>query len=113
LVAGHDPVFTALLLRVEKVPADREGRPTRSDRPAPQLDRWRRSPVGPDSHAANDPAALGSTKTGPIRIFVRCCRSRRKCRWLVAGLGQEPFFGSLSAAPVAIRIGITCDSAIL
>src|SRR5882724_5333299 len=103
LVAGDDLVLTALLLGVEKVSAHRERRPARSDRPAPQLDRWRRSPVRPDSHAANDAVALGSAKTGPVRIFVRCCRSRRKCRWFVAGLGQEPFLGSLGPSPVQIR----------
>src|SRR5439155_21310734 len=35
LVAGDDLAVTALLLGVEQVGADREGRPTRSDRPAP------------------------------------------------------------------------------
>ncbi len=42
VVAGDDLVVTALLLGVEEVAADREGRPARSDRPAPQLDRRRR-----------------------------------------------------------------------
>ena len=37
LVAGDHLVVTALLLGVEEVAADREGRPARSDRPAPQL----------------------------------------------------------------------------
>src|SRR5271157_3190344 len=35
VVAGDDLVVTALLLGVEEVAADREGRPARSDRPAP------------------------------------------------------------------------------
>ena len=39
VVAGDDLVVTALLLGVEEVAVDREGRPARSDRPAPQLDR--------------------------------------------------------------------------
>ena len=37
VVAGDDLVVTALLLGVEEVAVDREGRPARSDRPAPQL----------------------------------------------------------------------------
>src|ERR1700682_1249127 len=37
VVAGDDLVVTALLLRVEEVAEDREGRPARADRPAPQL----------------------------------------------------------------------------
>src|SRR2546422_3473358 len=40
-VAGDDLVVAALLLGVEEIAADRERRPARPDRPAPQLDRWR------------------------------------------------------------------------
>ena len=54
VVAGDDLVVTALLLRVDEVAADREGRPARSDRPTPQLDGRRCRPVGVDPHAAND-----------------------------------------------------------
>ena len=71
VVAGDDLVVTALLLGVEEVAADREGRPARSDRPAPQLDRRRRRPVGLDPHAANDAVALGSAKAGPVGSRVR------------------------------------------
>ena len=39
VVGRHDLVVTALLLREEAIAANREGRPARSDRPAPQLDR--------------------------------------------------------------------------
>ena len=63
VVAGDDLVVTALLLRVEEVAADREGRPARSDRPAPQLDRRRLRPIGLDPHAANDAVASPRTDT--------------------------------------------------
>ena len=53
---------------------DREGRPARSDRPAPQLDRRRRGPVGLDPHAANDAVALRSAKAGPVGCPSRFCR---------------------------------------
>src|SRR3989442_4291035 len=62
VVAGDDLVVTALLLRVEEVAADREGRPAWSDRSAPQLDRRRPGPVGLDPHAANDAVPIGSAK---------------------------------------------------
>ncbi len=68
VVAGDDLVVAALLLGVEKIAADREGRPARSDRPAPQLDRRRRGPVGLDPHAANDAVALRSAKAGPVGV---------------------------------------------
>ena len=147
VVAGDDLVVAALLLGVEEVAADREGRPARSDRPAPQLDRRRRGPVGLDPHAANDAVAIGSAKAGPVgsrlaaarggecrgrrrswrggslgpcaaggvggagRLVgawpaplggLGCCRSRRERRRLVAGLGQEPFLGSLRPPPVEV-----------
>ena len=66
VVAGDDLVFAALLLRVEEVAVDRERRPARSDRPAPQLDRRRLRPVGLDPHAANDAVAIRSAKAGPF-----------------------------------------------
>ncbi len=72
LVAGDDLVVTALLLGVEEVAADRERRPARSDRPAPQLDRRRLRPVGLDPHAANDAVAIGSAKAGPVGSCLRC-----------------------------------------
>ena len=95
LVAGDDLVVAALLLRVEEVAVDREGRPARSDRPAPELDRRRCRPVGLDPHAADDAVAIGSAKAGPVGSRLRCCRSRRSGRRLVAGWGRGAFLGSL------------------
>ena len=103
VVAGDDLVVAALLLGVEEVAADREGRPARSDRPAPQLDRRRRGPVGLDPHAANDAVALGSAKAGPVGFCLRGGRSRdvlaagrrRGCGRLVAGSCRERLLGSL------------------
>ena len=66
LVTGDDLVFAALLLRVEQIAADRERRPARSDRPAPELDRRRCGPVSLDPHAANDAVAFGSAKAWPL-----------------------------------------------
>src|SRR5262249_43507748 len=91
LVARDEFVTTALLLRVEEVSMDREGRPTWSDPPAPQLDRRRCRPVGLDPHAANDAVAPRSAKAGPVACRLRSCRRR----WLLAGGGHNPFLGSL------------------
>ena len=93
-VTGDDLVVAALLLGVEQVAADREGRPARSDRPAPQLDRRRRRPVGLDPRAADDAVAPGSAKAGPVGSRRRCCRRGRGCDGLAAGSGLEPCLGS-------------------
>src|SRR5207245_11668043 len=86
VVAGHDLIVTALLLGVEEVAADREGRPARSDRLAPELDRRRPGPVRLDPHAANDAVAIGTAKAGPVGCHLRCCWSRREGHWPIAGL---------------------------
>src|SRR5262249_4589933 len=65
VVAGDDLVLAALLLGVEEVAADREGRPAWSDGAAPQRDRRRLRPVGLDPHAANDAVADGSAESRP------------------------------------------------
>jgi hypothetical protein len=103
VVAGDNLVATALFLGVEEVAADREGRPARSDRPPPQLDRRRQRPVGLDPHAGDDTVAMGSAKAGPVGCCLRCCRSRRDRRPLVACVGQEPLLGSLRPTPREIR----------
>ena len=88
LVTGDDLVFAALLLRVEIIATNGEGRPARSDRPAPQFGRRRRGPIGVDSHIANDAVSIASAKTGPLRRHFRrprgrfrlcCSRSDRRC----------------------------------
>ena len=66
LVTGDDLVVATLLLGVEEIAAHREGRPARSDRPAPDLDRRRLRPVGLDPHAANDAVAPGPAKAWPL-----------------------------------------------
>src|SRR6266498_5244584 len=71
LVAGDDLVVTALLLGVEEIVAHREGRPARTDRAAPQLNRRRRRPVCLDLHAADDAVPLGSAKAGPVLSCLR------------------------------------------
>ncbi len=98
VVAGDHLVVTALLLGVEEVATDREGRPARSDRPAPQLDRRRCRPVGLDPHSGDGSVAAGSPIAGPVGCRLHSCRGRRvamRRHWLVAGLGREPFHGSL------------------
>ena len=66
VVAGHDLVVAALLLGIDTVAMNREGRPARPDRPAPQLDRRGLGPVRLDSPAVNDAVAPGSAKAGPF-----------------------------------------------
>ena len=63
-VRGHDLLLAALLLRVEDVAVDRKRRPARTDRPAPQLFRRRRRPVGGNAHAAHDAVAMAPRKPG-------------------------------------------------
>lgn len=111
VVAGDDLVLTALLLRVEAVAANREGRPARPDGAAPQLDRRRRRPVGGDPHAADDAVAPGPSKAGPVGSGLRRRRSRRERRRLVAGLSQKPLLGSLRPTPVEVRIGVAGHAA--
>ena len=77
LVASNDLVLTALLLGVEEIAADREGRPAWSDRPTPQLDRRRGGPVGLDMRAGDDSVAIGSAKPGPIGSRLRFCQGRQ------------------------------------
>src|SRR5439155_12569875 len=98
-VTGDNLVVPALLLGVEKLAADREGRPSRTDRPAPHLHRRRHGPISPDPHAVNDAVAAASAKAGPIGACFRCS-SRRNRRRLTAGLSQELFFGSLRPPPM-------------
>ena len=70
---------------------DREGRPPRPDRLAPQLNRRRLGPVGLDSNAMNDAIAFRSAKARPLGFCFRrdrrwtfrfCCRGGRgrRCR---------------------------------
>jgi len=104
-------MVTALLLRVDEIIADSEGRPARSDRTAPQFDRRPPRPVGVDSDAATGTVALRSAKARPARVNFRFswsslfgsipgCRSRRGSYRLVAGLSQEAFLGSLRPPPM-------------
>ena len=90
VVAGDDLVVAALLLGVEEVAADREGRPARSDRPAPHLDRRRCRPVGLDPHAGDDAVAMGSAKAGPVGSCVGCRGSRFVHRRLGSRLEPRP-----------------------
>ncbi len=92
VVAGDDLVLAALLLGVDEVAADRERRPARPDRPAPQLDRRRGRPVGRDPHAAHGAVAPRPEEAGPIGSPVRpgqlhVRRRRRGCGRRGAGLG--------------------------
>src|SRR6185295_9897903 len=81
VVAGDDLVVTTLLLRVEKITTDGEGRPARSDRPAPECDRRRLRPVRFDAHPADDAVAPGPAKARP-----RGCRlDRGRRRGFVPG----------------------------
>src|SRR3989442_12086644 len=80
VVGGDVLVVTALLLGVDEIATDRERRPARSDRPAPQLDRRRLGPIGLDLDAANDAVAIGSAKPGPDRWCLRCFRNRWRLR---------------------------------
>ena len=57
-MTGDDLVVAALLLRVDLIAADRERRPARPHRPAPQRHRRRLHPVGFDAHATNEPNHL-------------------------------------------------------
>ena len=97
IVGRHDLVFAALFLREQAIARDGERRPTRANRPAPQLFRRVAGPVGVDPHASNDAVSRRATKAGPFdahesvladcgsRIGERCrglCRSRRALdRW--------------------------------
>ena len=83
VVGGHDLVLPALLLREEAIAANREGRPARSDRPAPHLHGRRLRPVGLDPHTANDAVTFGSAKAGPDTGFAVWLwpATRRRCRW--------------------------------
>src|SRR5439155_3003537 len=65
VVAGDVLLVTALFLGVDEIATDRERRPARSDRPAPQLDRRRLGPIRLDLDAANDAVATGSAKSRP------------------------------------------------
>src|SRR5262249_31384959 len=90
VVAGDDLVVAALLLRVEDVAPDRERRPARPDRPAPQLGRPRPRPVGRDPDAANDAVAAGAAKAEPRGGGGRRGRRRRgggAGGWAGAGAG--------------------------
>ena len=73
VVARHHLVVAALLLGIDQVAVDREGRPARPDRPAPQFDGLRPGPISFDPHAANDAVALRSTKAGPVSSGLRSC----------------------------------------
>src|SRR5689334_9577782 len=86
-VAGDDLVGAALLLRVHEAAADREGRPPRSDRPAPQRDRRRCGPVGLDTHTGDDVVAMRSAKAGPFGGGFR----RSRPHWLrrIYGFGCD------------------------
>ena len=66
VVAGDDLVVAELLLRVEAVAVDRERRPARADRAAPELDRRRLRPVGFDLRSVNDTVAVRSAETWPL-----------------------------------------------
>ena len=85
-VAGDDLVVAALLLGVEEIAADREGRPARPDRPAPHLDRRRLRPVGLDPHAANDAVALRPAKARPLG----CASSRYRWSAAFSAVGSRP-----------------------
>src|SRR5262249_13808592 len=100
LIARDDLVVTALLLRVKDIASDREGRPTRSNRPTPHLDRRRPGPVSLDPHAVNDAVTLGASKAGPLPTTLRACCGRRALHRLIAPLGEEPFFRSLRPTPL-------------
>ena len=78
-VAGDQLFLAALLLRVDELALDREGRPGGADRAAPQRDRRGSRPVGRDPHAADDAVAGGSAEARPVG--VRRSRHRgRRCR---------------------------------
>src|SRR5262249_532534 len=66
LIRSDDLVFTSLLLRIDDVAPNREGRPARPDWPAPQLDRRRLGPVGLDPYVVNDGVAIWSAKARPL-----------------------------------------------
>jgi hypothetical protein len=98
VVAGDELLLAELLLRVEAIAVDRERRPARSDRPAPELDRRRLRPVRFDSRAVHDAVAVRAAEAGP-RSLVRCgdrrvewrgrggVAARRGCR--VSGGGRQ------------------------
>ena len=77
VVTGDDLIVAALLLGIEQVLADREGRPGRSDRPAPQLAGRRGGPVRVDANATDDAVALGAAKAGPFGSCCDGCQSGR------------------------------------
>ena len=81
---------------------DREGRPARSDRPAPQLDRRRRGPVGLDPHAANDAVAMRSAKAGPVGSRLGCCRSRAARSSAAVGAASRCSGVSAAAEPAGL-----------
>ena len=95
-VAGDDLVVAALLLGVEEIAADREGRPARPDRAAPQRDGRRRRPVGRDPRAANDAVAMGSRGSRASR------RAPRRGPGLRYGSRRGLAAGSRRVAPRAL-----------
>src|SRR6185503_4793536 len=69
-VTRHDFLVATLLLCVEEIAVDGEGRPPRPDRLAPQFD-WRRlAPIGLDSYAVDDAVAVGTAETRPLGLRV-------------------------------------------
>jgi hypothetical protein len=88
VVAGNDLFIAALLLGVEEIAVDREGRPARPDRPTPQLDWRRRRPIRLNPYAANDPIPIRSAKAGPIGR--RSGRGRGRCK-VAGGFAVEIF----------------------
>ena len=102
VVAGDDFVVTALLLRVEEVAENREGRPTRSDGPAPQLDRRRLGPVDLDPYVADDAVAIGAAKPGQSAVVSVAARDKG------GAVGSSParvLLGSLRPPPRKIVTG--------
>ena len=116
MVGGDDLVFAALLLRVEKVALHREGRDARPDRPAPQLDRRRRCPVGLDANAADDTVAPRPAKAGPLGFRERAPAGDRGCH-LAAGPALRRDFRprrrSRRASPGRVRGGGGSQEALL
>ncbi len=109
VVAGDDFVVAALLLRIQKVAAHREGRPARTDGPPPQLDRRRLGPVGRDSQVRDHAIAGGSAKTGPLGFCSGLNGWRRRLNRLgnlgnhVCGGSRERNLGSLCFGRSGLR----------
>ena len=99
VVAGDDLLLAPLLLGVQKVALDGEGRPARSDRPTPHLDRWRLPPVGLEPHPGYDAVSTGPAETGPLGLRLQDRRGRRERRRLALRARQEGLLRSRRPAP--------------